>query len=177
MSCVTINTTGGSITVSSATDKDVIELNTTPSSVSIQQPGCEIVVAQSTTPVSLTNQPADSINSTTAVSQVVVSGFGSGVAGPAGPAGPQGIPGPQGPAGPQGIAGPQGEPGEDAVNFRYTQTVASDTWIINHNLNKDVLVEIRSSGGVTVEGTITQTSSNQVVLGFSIPLSGYALIS
>lgn len=73
----------------------------------------------------------------------------------------------------QGPAGPPGPPGSGGdKTYEHTQSVASDTWTINHALNKYPSVVVIDSGGSTVLGDITYPTLNQVVLQFSAPFSG-----
>lgn len=90
-----------------------------------------------------------------------------------GAAGPTGATGPVGPTGPQG---PQGEPGTVAGNlfYRHDQMVSSDTWAVAHNLGYRPNVSVQDSAGTNVEGEITHTDVNNLVLAFSHPFTGTA---
>lgn len=87
--------------------------------------------------------------------------------------------GPQGAAGPQGIQGVQGPSGSFSGNIAYThtQSVASATWEIVHNLAFFPNVTVQDSAGTIVEGEISYTSSNALTLTFSGAFSGVAYLS
>lgn len=59
-------------------------------------------------------------------------------------------------------------------NFRYTQNVPSDFWVINHNLDKYPSVSISDSAGTIVEGDVTYIDKNNITIKFSAPFSGFA---
>lgn len=61
--------------------------------------------------------------------------------------------------------------------YAHTQGVASATWTVNHNLDFYPNVTVQDSAGTIVEGEITYTTRNQVVLTFSSPFSGKAYLS
>lgn len=61
--------------------------------------------------------------------------------------------------------------------FNHIQSVASDTWTINHNLDFFPNVTVADSAGTIVEGEIAYPSRNQVVLTFSSAFSGKAYLS
>lgn len=56
----------------------------------------------------------------------------------------------------------------------HVQSSASDTWVVNHNLNAVPAVTIIDSAGTEVEGEVTHTTPNQSVLRFNAPFSGTA---
>lgn len=62
-------------------------------------------------------------------------------------------------------------------NFLYVQGVASDTWTVVHNLNKYPAVSVIDSSGQTVEGDVTYSSTNQVVITFSAAFAGQATLN
>ena len=59
----------------------------------------------------------------------------------------------------------------------HTQGVASDTWVINHNLNYYPNISIVDSGGTVVIGNITYTNANRITVTFSGAFSGSAYLS
>ena len=61
--------------------------------------------------------------------------------------------------------------------YAHTQGTASATWTINHNLDFYPNVTVVDSAGTIVEGEISYTSRNQVVLTFSASFSGKAYLS
>ena len=58
--------------------------------------------------------------------------------------------------------------------YIYNQGVPSDTWVINHNLNKNPSVTIVSSAGEEVEGAVVINSLNQITITFCAAFSGKA---
>ncbi len=64
----------------------------------------------------------------------------------------------------------------DSVEFSYihTQTAASSTWNITHNLGKYPAVSIVDTGGNEVIGEVVYNNNNSVSLQFSAPFSGKA---
>lgn len=62
--------------------------------------------------------------------------------------------------------------------IKYLQTIQSDTWVINHNLNRfpNAAVVLTTTGyeGKRVEPTITYPNENQMILSFSAPYTGSA---
>ena len=61
--------------------------------------------------------------------------------------------------------------------YAHTQGTANATWTINHNLDFYPNVTVVDSGGTIVEGEISYTTRNQVVLTFSAAFSGKAYLS
>ena len=58
--------------------------------------------------------------------------------------------------------------------YRHIQGVSSDTWVINHNLNKYPSVTIQDSAGSIVIGELTYNNKNTITLTFSGAFSGEA---
>ena len=58
--------------------------------------------------------------------------------------------------------------------FTHTQSSASATWTINHNLGYKPSVDLFSVGGVEIVGTVTHISDNQVVADFVTSIAGFA---
>lgn len=82
-------------------------------------------------------------------------------------------PGPQGPPGPAGPAGPSGT----STTYTHTQSSASTSWVITHNLNKKPSVTIVDSGGNVQIGEIRYDSNNQVTVTFAAAFGGYAYLN
>jgi len=74
-----------------------------------------------------------------------------------------------------GLQGAQGIPGE-GTTYTHTQSSASDTWTVNHNLNAypDISVVV---GGQIVEAQIAHTTLNQSIIYFASLVSGTARCS
>lgn len=65
---------------------------------------------------------------------------------------------------------------EDA-NYLHTQTTASDTWVIVHNLNKFPSVTVIDSAGNEVIGEVIYNDANQVTLKFEGGFKGTATLN
>lgn len=63
------------------------------------------------------------------------------------------------------------------LSYRHTQRTSSDTWTINHNLNKYPSVSIVDSSGNVVVGDIRYVDVNTVVLEFKGAFSGKAYLN
>lgn len=63
------------------------------------------------------------------------------------------------------------------VSFQHTQSAASDTWTIEHNLNFFPNVTVIDSGGNMVEANITYTNNASLVVALSSAISGVAYLS
>jgi hypothetical protein len=75
--------------------------------------------------------------------------------------------------------GPQGAPGIFEVGdvaYTHTQSVASATWTINHNLGFNPVVVVLDSGGTQCEGAISYPTTNQMVIVFTGAFTGIAYI-
>ena len=65
-----------------------------------------------------------------------------------------------------------------STNFTHEQGIASDTWIITHNLNKRPSVTVvDSSDSVIVPDEITYIDDSQLVLNFLSAFSGMAYLN
>ena len=75
--------------------------------------------------------------------------------------------------------GPQGPAGEFVVGdvaYTHTQSVASATWTINHNLGFNPVAVVLDSGGTQCEGAISYPTINQMVIVFTGAFTGIAYI-
>ena len=61
--------------------------------------------------------------------------------------------------------------------FIFTQGVASDTWVINHNLEKFPSVTIVDSGNNVVVGDVQYNTENKLTVTFNAAFSGKAYIN
>jgi hypothetical protein len=93
--------------------------------------------------------------------------------------GPQGPKGDTGPQGPQGIAGQDGTTVLDLakVSFTYEQQSSSTIWTITHNLGYRPAVFITDYTKNTLEGDISHTNNNALVITFTDSVVGYAYLS
>lgn len=62
-------------------------------------------------------------------------------------------------------------------NFFFNQSVASDTWIINHDLNKYPSVTVLDSANTEVEGEVIYNGLNQVIIKFAGEFKGSATLN
>lgn len=81
-----------------------------------------------------------------------------------------------GPPGPEGPQGPPGLPGFSFL-FEFTQSMASTTWVIVHNLNGFPNVSTVDSLGNEMHGGVEWDSPDQITVTFSTPTSGKAYLS
>ena len=133
------------------------------------------------------NVMVESQNNDISISQIVneVTVASTGAQGPKGDTGPQGVQGVQGvqgstgPQGPTGPTGPQGPAGQGAAQlaFAFEQQSLSALWSINHNLGYHPQVTIQDYGKTTIEGQVTHIDVNNLTVGFSAAISGYAYLS
>ena len=78
------------------------------------------------------------------------------------------------PAVPQRVTSAQVAP---LVAYVHTQSAASASWTITHNLNFYPNVTVVDSGDSIVEGEITYTSKTALTITFSSTISGKAYLS
>ena len=76
---------------------------------------------------------------------------------------------------PEGVINKYFTPGR--VSYQHTQGVASNTWNITHNLQFYPNVTVQDSAGNIVEGEISYTNSDSLVVTFSTAFSGEAYLS
>jgi hypothetical protein len=69
-----------------------------------------------------------------------------------------------------------GGSGSDAY-YRHVQSVAADTWIIVHNLEKRPAITVVDSGGDVWYGNVHYDSDNQVTISFGVAFGGEAYFS
>ena len=67
---------------------------------------------------------------------------------------------------------------DDVSNSRYVhnQTTASDTWIIQHDLNRIVSVSIYNTDNAEIQSEILVIDKNKVIVKFTAPFAGTAVI-
>ena len=67
---------------------------------------------------------------------------------------------------------------DDISNSRYVhnQTTASDTWIIQHDLNRIVSVSIYNTDNAEIQSEILVIDKNKVIVKFTAPFAGTAVI-
>lgn len=82
-----------------------------------------------------------------------------------------------GPKGEKGDPGEKGEPGESATSYLHDQQVASNTWLISHNLQRFPSVTVVDSSGNVVYGDVTYVTENEVTINFSGAFSGKAYLN
>ena len=63
------------------------------------------------------------------------------------------------------------------IRYVHTQSAASTTWTVNHNLGTKPNVVVIDSAGTYLIGDVTYVSDSQLILSFSVPFSGSAYIT
>ena len=76
-----------------------------------------------------------------------------------------------------GPPGPQGPPGAAGGTYEHRQDVASDTWLITHDLGFNPNVTVVESTGEVVEGEVSYLSGVSLLLTFSGAFVGVAYLS
>lgn len=66
---------------------------------------------------------------------------------------------------------------DSGANYTHSQSTASTTWTITHNLGKNPSVTVIDSGGSYIITDISYTNTNTLVLTFSAALSGTAYLN
>lgn len=61
--------------------------------------------------------------------------------------------------------------------FVFEQGIASDTWIINHNLNKHPSISLAYTNGEQFEAHKEYTSDNQVIISLDSAATGFAYLN
>lgn len=61
--------------------------------------------------------------------------------------------------------------------YTHTQTAASSTWVINHNIPYPPAVTTVTTDKQSVFGDVRYTGDRQITVYFSVPFSGYAYLS
>jgi hypothetical protein len=61
--------------------------------------------------------------------------------------------------------------------FTFTQSIASSTWSVTHNLDKFPSVSVVDSGNTAVVGSVEYINENELTITFSAPFSGYAYMN
>ena len=72
-----------------------------------------------------------------------------------------------------GERGLQGQSGLGA-GFDFIQLTALSVWTINHNLGYYPTLTCYTTGGLEIEGSSLNTSSNQLIVSFNTPIAGFA---
>jgi hypothetical protein len=62
-------------------------------------------------------------------------------------------------------------------HYTHNQILASSTWVVVHNLNKNPAIDIVDASGSVVYGDIVHNSMMQATITFSAPFSGKAYIN
>lgn len=57
-------------------------------------------------------------------------------------------------------------------NFVFTQVVASDTWVVNHFLNKYCSVDVTDIYQKLIQAEVNWVNLNTVIIKFNIPVAG-----
>ena len=66
--------------------------------------------------------------------------------------------------------------GPGGAGLQVFDVSASSMWIINHNLGRDVSVDVLNSGGAKIGAEVVLTTTNQARVYFEVPVPGRALV-
>lgn len=70
-----------------------------------------------------------------------------------------------------------GIPASQAIAYTHIQSVSSNTWVINHNLDFFPNVTVADSSGAICEGEIDYSNNNSLTIIFTGAFSGKAYLS
>jgi hypothetical protein len=73
--------------------------------------------------------------------------------------------------------GIQGPPGIGSPLYLHEQAAADLLWVINHNLGHRPIIELFTTGGLGMDGSIVHINSNQTQVQFASPIAGYATLA
>ena len=79
--------------------------------------------------------------------------------------------------GPQGPPGPEGPAGTGASTYEHIQGVPTDTWVVDHALNKYPSVICFDSAGDEIEGLISYPNMMRTIITFSSATGGIAYLN
>lgn len=68
-------------------------------------------------------------------------------------------------------------PGGSDKTLTWEQITSSEVWTIQHDLNKDPAISVLDSAGSEVVGHIEYESKNKVILTFTSPFKGVAILN
>lgn len=114
-------------------------------------------------------QTANNLTLTPTVNEIILASLG--LQGPPGPTGATGA------AGTNGTNGTNGNNGVSGGSFVFEQQSNAIIWNVTHNLGYRPAVTIQDYGKITIEGDLSHTDVNHLVLTFSEAVSGYAYLS
>jgi len=66
---------------------------------------------------------------------------------------------------------------DEGAGYVFTQSTASATWTINHNLGHVPSVEVFNSGSQEIEAEVSHPSVNTAVIVFTVPTAGFARLT
>ena len=76
-----------------------------------------------------------------------------------------------------GPQGRDGAPGPSGAGYTHTQSVASTTWTINHNLGYRPSVELIDAGGNEFSAEVAHPSLNTAVVTIKVAVAGTARLN
>jgi hypothetical protein len=91
--------------------------------------------------------------------------------------GPPGKTGIKGDKGERGEKGDTGNPGPTNPGFTFDQNSANAVWVVNHAMNKKPTIVTVDGTGRSIRGSVNYPSDSQVVISFSVPVSGQAILN
>lgn len=62
-------------------------------------------------------------------------------------------------------------------NYIHEQAVSSDSWYIEHNLNRYPSVTVVDSADTQYEGSVTYINQNELLIEFNSPFTGKAYLT
>ena len=77
----------------------------------------------------------------------------------------------------QGEAGPRGLDGVAGGTASHAQSVASNSWTVNHNLGFYPSANVLTSGRAEVVAEVSHISINQLIVSFKSPSTGFVELS
>jgi len=75
------------------------------------------------------------------------------------------------------VRGSPGSPGDGSAFFLHTQSIALNTWVINHNLNLYPQIQLFTLAWIKIYADEQHLSLNTTQVSFSYPAVGYAILS
>lgn len=68
-------------------------------------------------------------------------------------------------------------PGSGVQVSQYNFLSPLSQWVVNHNRNRNVVIQVFTVGGLEILAEIQNLNLNQAIVNFDSPQSGYALIT
>lgn len=75
------------------------------------------------------------------------------------------------------VSGGGSGPGSGVQVSQYNFLSPLSQWVVNHNRNRNVVIQVFTVGGLEILAEIQNLNLNQAIVNFDSPQSGYALIT